>query len=190
MNQTAIAMEYLFCCGQRIYGSGFGCNLKTATQIISFMGILISLPVIIGIFTVKWDNYEEVPIIFAIYKGIGAFAPILMFFGSLKMDFSISYIGYVLHTIYVYGLIIFLVFLGIFWSILILPVIIISPPYFLFYTFYSLFCFLYLSILMYFNRIYFSFTKLLGMGQVRLCIHNLRDSDFYFQPRVDEEISV
>jgi len=168
MTETAYRMEYLFCCFKRPITNGCDCNLKSATQMISFLGILISIPVIVAVLQMNWKEYQEVPIIFAIYKSSGLLAPILMFIGSMKMDFGICYIGYIMHTIYVYGLLIFFVFIGLFWGLLILPAVIVSPPVGLFLIFYFMFCFGYLGILLYFNDIYFSYTKFLGQGEVRV----------------------
>jgi hypothetical protein len=181
MSEGAQNMEYLFCCGQRPLNEGCGCSLKTATQIISFVGIIFALPMILGALTMDWKEYNEIPIIFAVYKGAGCIAPILMFVGSSKMDFGISYIGYFLHTIYVYGLIIFMIFIGIFWGLLVLPAIIVAPPFLIFFLTYYVFCIGYLGILLYFNDIYFSFTKYLGLGEVRYCVHKPGENIIYPQ---------
>ena len=171
MAETASRMEYLFCLGKRPTTNGCGCNLKCATQVISFLGLLMSIPVMIAILNMDWKDYGQIPIIFAIYKGSGCLAPLLMFIGTLKMDFGICYVGYIMHTIYVYGLIIFLIFIGLFWGLLILPAVIVSPNFAAFFIVYYMLSFCYLGILLYFNGIYFSFTKLLGQGEMRLCIH-------------------
>ncbi len=167
---TAYEMEYLFCCGKRAIRTGCGCNLKTSTQIISFLGILITLPLMLGIFTMNWKEYSEVPIIFLVYEISGCTAPLLMFIGSLKMSFGICYVGYIMHSIYIYGLILFCIFIGLFWGIIILPVIIINPPFFVFYVFYFLFWIGYILILSYFNNVYFSFTKYIGLGEMVSCV--------------------
>lgn len=171
MSETAFNMEYLFCCGKRTLNSGCGCNLKTSTQMISFLGLIMSIPLMIGIMTMNWKDYEEVPIIFLVYEVSGCLAPLLMFIGSIKMSFGVSYVGYIMHSIYIYGLIIFSIFIGVFWGILVLPTIITTPPMAVFFIFYFLFWIGYVSVLLYFNQIYFSFTKFLGQGDIRKCMY-------------------
>src|SRR5690349_3867199 len=147
MADTAYRMEYLFCLGQRTLRSGCGCNLKTATMVISFLGLIMSIPLMVGIMTMNWKEYREVPIIFLIYEVSGCLAPLLLFIGSLKMSFGTCYVGYIMHSIYIYGLIIFSIFIGIFWGVAVLPTIIVNPPLAFFFIFYFIFWIGYVGIL-------------------------------------------
>jgi hypothetical protein len=176
MSETAHRMRYMLCCGKKANRVGCGCcALKPATIFISLMGIIMSIPLMVGIFTLRWRDFDEIPITFAVLKGLGCLAPLLMFIGALKMDFGVSYFGYIFHSLYIYGLILFTIFMGVFFGVIILPVAYISPPFTVFYIGYFLFWTVYIAILMYFNHVYFSFTKLVGLGHHHLCMHLLHE---------------
>jgi hypothetical protein len=179
MSESANHMRYMLFFGKQTSRIGCGCcSLKQSTLLISFIGIIISIPIIIGILLMTWKDFEEIPIIFTVFKSFGVLAPLLMFIGAMKMDFTISYVGYVMHSLYIYGLIFFSIFIGLFWGIVILPVVVISPPYLLFYLIYFLFWAIYIGLLLNFNHIYNSFTRNLGRGQHALCSHLVYDDPF------------
>jgi hypothetical protein len=136
MSEIASKMQYLFCFGKQTSKSGLGYNLKTCTQMISLLGVIMSIPIMLVMLSMNWKEYKEVPTIFVVYEICGNFSPLLMLIGSTNLSFDLCYIGYILHSIYTYGLIIFSVFIGLFWGIVILPAIIINPPFIIFYFLY------------------------------------------------------
>ena len=80
-----------------------------------------------------------------------------------------------------------MIFIGIFWGVFILPAIILAPPFLIFFLTYYIFCIGYLGIHFYFNDIYFSFTKYLGLGEVRYLVHKQGYNIIYNQNVVQPE---
>jgi hypothetical protein len=179
MSETANHMRYMLLFGKHTTKIGCCCYpLRQASMLISFFGILISIPVMVGIMSMTWKDFEEIPIIFTAFKSLGVLAPILMFIGASYMNFNVCYVGYVMHSLYIYLLILFSIFIGIFWGIVILPVEIISPPYLVFFLLYFLFWTIYIGLLLNFNHVYYSFTRHLGRGQFAVCNHLIYDDPF------------
>lgn len=174
MSNHVNEMKFLFCCGAGNIARKCLCtrSLKIGTQIISVIQIILHIINIIFGFTLSPYGLGWFSLIYFLWNLVHLTAPILFILATIKSSFRLAYIG---NLIYTFGTISFLtlsLLLGIIIGLFFIPVAEVTDEHTSdqildFATLFLIIFFIWWGITfpltLYFNYIYFSYTKQLGL---------------------------
>jgi hypothetical protein len=161
MLKNTYRLRYFFC-GTSIPAKTAMCgtNLRQATQTCAALSLLLTVPILI--FSYDFFDVKEYYIVLLCYTILELFGPILIFTGASLYHFSPTYVGYVWYTLFtLFELTLKLAF-GLFVAFYHLDEYDNRREPFLI-AFISYWC-VWIIIRLYFNFVFFSFVKNLGMA--------------------------
>jgi hypothetical protein len=166
MYDKAASMRFLFFGTLEPTSKGLlNSDLRQTVQVFACLSIILALPTIITNF--NYIDDKTIPVFYLIFSLVEFTGPILMLIGATKLDFTMSYMGNFIYSIFTlcemtlklaFGLVLGLVILP---SSIYPPIAAIATMYLIFYL---VGWFVLLSLRLYVNYIFFSFTKNLGLG--------------------------